>query len=133
MGDQGSGIRDTNEIRSTIQQAAQAWMTGDANAFANLFAPNGEFITPGRACRGQDAIREVTASFAARHSNVNISIMRIIIDGDQAVVEWQWQDTDDATGVRHRADDAIVIDFNDGLIARWREYIDNSPYAALAK
>jgi ketosteroid isomerase-like protein len=45
-------------------------------------------------------------------------------NGDQAVVEWQWRDTEDTTGVRHRADDAMVIDFKDGSIVRWREYID---------
>ncbi len=105
-------------------------MTGNADAFAALFAPDGEFVVPGKVHRGQAAICEVTANFAARYSNVSIDIQRIIIDGDQAVVEWHWADTKNATGVRSTADDAIVVDFKDGRIVRWREYIDTKSPAA---
>ena len=118
-----------DEIRSIIEQSAQAWTTGNADSFAALFAPDGEFVVPGKVHRGREAIRDVTASFAARYSNVNIEIRRIIVDGDQAVVEWYWEDTKNETGARSRADDAIVVDFIDGQIVRWREYIDTKSRA----
>ncbi|MBE9193523.1 SgcJ/EcaC family oxidoreductase [Gloeocapsopsis crepidinum LEGE 06123] len=67
------------EIRSRIQQAAHAWMTGNAEAFAVLFVPNGEFIVPGDRWIGQAAIRQAVADFAATHSHVQIEIQRILI------------------------------------------------------
>lgn len=111
-------------IRAIIEQAREAWISGDADGFASLFTPDGEFIVPGKHWRSRSAIREVLAGFAERYSSIHIDIRRIIVDGDQAVVEWYWEDTKNETGIRHRADDAIVVDFKDGRISRWREYID---------
>ncbi len=119
-----------DEIRTLIEQAGRAWITGDADAFATLFTPDGEFVVPGKRWRAQPAIREVLAGFAARYSDVRIDIRRIIVEGDQAVVEWYWEDTKNGTGMRNRADDAIVVDFRDGRISRWREYIDTQSPAA---
>jgi len=121
-----------DEIRAMIEQAGQAWVAGDADAFAALFTPDGEFIVPGKRLQGQAAIREVLARFAERYSDVRVDIRRTISDGDQAVVEWYWEDTKNATGVRNRADDAIVVDFKDGRISRWREYIDTQSPAVNA-
>ena len=113
-----------DEMRAMIERAGQAWVAGDADAFAALFVPDGDFIVPGKRLRGQAAIREVLAGFAERYSDVKVDIRRIIVEGDRAVVEWYWEDTKNATGVRNKADDAIVVDFRDGRISRWREYID---------
>ena len=113
-----------DEIRSIIERAGRAWVTGDADAFAALFTPDGEFVVPGKRWRGRAAVRDVLASFTQRYSDVKIDIRRVIVDGDQAVVEWYWEDTKNETGVRNKADDAIVVDFRDGQISRWREYID---------
>jgi uncharacterized protein (TIGR02246 family) len=111
-------------IHSTIEKARTAWMTGDADAFVALFTQDGEFVIPGHVYRGVDEIRTVMADFVETHSNVEIIIYRIIIDGNQAVVEWHWEDTTTETGKRMIADDAIVVDFEGELIRRWREYID---------
>lgn len=113
------------KIRSIIEQASQAWMTGNVDAFANLFAPDGKFIVPGHSYVGVAAIKQVMSEFAATHSDVKIEIKQIIADGDHAVVEWFWQDTETQTGKQQKAEDAIVIDFQEGLISRWREYIDS--------
>lgn len=114
----------SEEMRSLIQQAAQAWMLGDADAFASLFVTDGEFIVPGNRWVGQAEIRQAAADFASTHSEVKISIRRMIIEGNQAVVEWYWQDKENATNRRTQADDAIVVDFKADRISRWREYID---------
>ena len=119
-----AGFMKSEEMRSLIRQAAQAWMVGDADAFASLFVTNGEFIVPGNRWVGQAEIRKAADDFASTHSEVEISIRRIIIEENQAVVEWHWQDKENATNCRTQADDAIVVDFKDGQISRWREYID---------
>lgn len=112
-------------IRSLIERAAASWMQGHAKAFAALFTPDGEFLVPGQRVVGTKAIEKVAAEFAESHTQVRISIQRVMIDRQQAVVEWQWEDTEKSTGKQSRADDAIVIDFADGHIKRWREYIDS--------
>jgi uncharacterized protein (TIGR02246 family) len=114
---------------STIQeqlilQAAAAWISGDGEAFASLFIPEGEFIVPGNRWIGTAAICQVTTDFAAAYTGLKIEIRRIIVNGEQAVVEWHWQEVDRGTGKEGAADDTIVIDFQDGKISRWREYID---------
>jgi uncharacterized protein (TIGR02246 family) len=114
-----------NEIRNIIQQAQVAWIAGDAAGFADLFTEDGEFIVPGDRWVGRESIRKIAAEFAADYSEVDIEIQRLIIDGDQAVVEWHWEDKQTASGEHNKADDAIVVDFRDGQICRWREYIDS--------
>lgn len=109
-----------------IETARTAWLTGNADQFAALFSQDGELIIPGQVYSGTAAIRSVMAEFAQTHSVVQIQIQRIMIDGNQAVVEWHWEDTETQTGKRTVADDAIVVDFTASQISRWREYIDAS-------
>jgi uncharacterized protein (TIGR02246 family) len=118
------GIAVQSPVASLIQQAADAWMQADADAFANLFTPEGEFIVPGNRWSGRDTIRQVAADFGQDYTDITIHIHRIVQDNQQAILEWQWQETEKATGKRGSADDVIVIDFQDGKIRRWREYID---------
>ncbi|UBF27067.1 nuclear transport factor 2 family protein [Kovacikia minuta CCNUW1] len=110
--------------QSIIHQARDAWLTGNGDAFANLFTADGELIVPGQRWVGRAAIRQAVIDFSAAYSVIKIDIRRIVADGNQSVVEWHWQDTEKATGKRSAADDAIVIDFKAGQITRWREYID---------
>ena len=117
-------IMSPNKINLIIQQAKNAWINGDATAFSSLFSIDGEFLVPGNRWVGREKIRKIAADFATSSSDVKIEIRRIIIEGNQAVVEWYWENTDNSTGYRNQADDVIVIDFVEGQIYRWREYID---------
>jgi ketosteroid isomerase-like protein len=137
------------EIQKIIHQAADAWIQQDADRFASLFTPNGEFIVPGMRWVGQEAIRQAMVDFAATASAVSISISHILVGSNSfqdsllqnpsfqdpqtqhALVEWHWEDTEKSTGQRHQADDAIAIDFRNGYISRWREYIDAQSCAAI--
>lgn len=111
-------------IRTTIEKARDAWVARDADALAQLFTPDGEIIVPGQRWQGQARIREEVARFAQQYSDVKIDIRRIIVEENQAAVEWYYEDTNKATGLRNKADDAIIIVFKDGRIDRWREYFD---------
>ncbi len=112
------------DIRIAIAQARDAWIARDAEALAALFAPDGEIIVPGQRWQGQERIRQEVAHFAQQYSDVRIEIRQIIVDGDRAVVDWYYEDTENATGHRNKADDVIVISFKEGRINRWREYFD---------
>ncbi len=122
--------RKQEDIRPLLKQARDAWVARDANALAQLFAPDGELIVPGKRCQGQAKIRQEVSRFAQQYSDVKIDIRRIIVEGNQAVVEWHYEDTEKATGLRNKADDAIIVDFKDGRISRWREYFDNKTPAS---
>ena len=112
------------EIRCIIQQASEAWITGNAEAFAALFLTDGEFIVPNNRWVGQRLIRQVFTDFTAQYEVTRIEIRQLIVEDDRAVVEWYWEDREKATGKCNQADDAIVINFKAGKISRWREYID---------
>lgn len=111
-------------IRASIQQAKQAWLTGHGQDFAELFSPTGEFIVPGQQWQGPAAILTAFQGYAATHSVNAIVVHNIVIQGDRAMLEWSWDDTNWDTGKRSTADDAIAIDFVGDRIQRWREYID---------
>lgn len=117
-------VVQTKAIHASIDRARESWIQGDAAAFAALFTARGEFIVPGNRWIGPEAIRQVATDFAANSANVTIEIRRILVAGNQALVEWHWEDTEKSTGKSNRADDAIVIDFTGTQISRWREYID---------
>ncbi|WP_049802813.1 nuclear transport factor 2 family protein [Gloeothece verrucosa] len=53
-----------------------------------------------------------------------IQIKRIISQGNQGAIEWQWSDTDKKTGKKQLATDAIIFELEGGKIKYWREYID---------
>ncbi|ARV57720.1 DUF4440 domain-containing protein [Nostocales cyanobacterium HT-58-2] len=112
------------DIRTLIEQARYAWVTQDADALIQLFTLDGELIVPGKRWQGREKIREEVTQFAQQSSDVTIEIQRIIIEGNQTVVEWYYEDTEKASGHRNKADDVIVVDFKEGQIIRWREYID---------
>lgn len=112
------------EIRIAIAQAKDAWVARDDKALAALFAPDGEIIVPGQRWQGQERIRQEVTHFAQHYSDVRIEIRQVIVESDRAVVEWYYEDTENATGYRNKADDVIVINFKEGRISRWREYFD---------
>jgi uncharacterized protein (TIGR02246 family) len=116
--------RSQQDIRSLIEQAKTAWVARDADALAQLFLPDGELIVPGQRWQGQARIREGISNFSQHYMDVSITIQRIILDGNQAAVEWHYEDTEKATGQRNRVDDVIVIEIKDGRISYWREYFD---------
>jgi uncharacterized protein (TIGR02246 family) len=117
------------QIQTIVLKARDAWVKGDAAAFANLFTAKGEFVVPGQRWQGRDVIRTESARFLENFT-VSIQIRTVLVEGNQAAVEWDWQETpkqadQDGRKPTNQAQDAILIDFENGQIRRWREYIDS--------
>lgn len=119
-------IKQQNHIRTTIEIARDAWIRQDIEALVQLFTPDGLLILPGQRWQGQERIREELDRFAQSSSEVRIEIKRMIIEGNQAAVEWYYEDVEKATGNRNRADDVVVVDFEGNRISCWREYFDTA-------
>ena len=113
-----------DEMRAAILNQIRAWEQGDAAGLANGFIPDGEIVIAGKVIRGRDALRATVTRFASRHSDIKVVVHRMIFGEDSVAVEYRWEDTKNETGARYIADDAVWVDFRDGLIARWREYWD---------
>jgi uncharacterized protein (TIGR02246 family) len=112
-----------NRIREQIKKAVLCWQTGDADGFANLFTLDGEFIDPQQQWFGQSSIRNAVALFAQKNCQVKFSIRRILIDGNVAAIE-RSRENDEEMSDRTSSEDFIVVDFRNGQISRWREYLD---------
>lgn len=121
---------DHHTIEQVVKQAKTAWEQGNAQLFVELFAPDGELVVPGQRWQGSDGIRQAMEAFTQSGAQVAVTIQRIMPTREGAVVEWVWHETDAETGQHHTAEDAIVIDFKDGYIQRWREYIDSQTPSA---
>lgn len=107
-----------------IETARNAWLEGDADTFADLFTTSGQMIVPGQSWTGRDSIRVTMRDYSTNFSVISIDIKHTIIEGYRASVEWSWHDMERDTGRQSRADDVIILTFQDALIAQWREYID---------
>jgi uncharacterized protein (TIGR02246 family) len=111
-------------IYSLIEQAKSAWIDRNADTLSQLFTLDGELVLPGESWKGRQKIREEIDKFSQQYKDVVITIHRVIIDGNQAAVEWQYEDTEIATNKRNLADDVIILEVKDGQISYWREYFD---------
>ncbi len=114
-----------DEMHMAILNQIHAREQGDADGLANAFMPDGEIVVAGKLIKGRDALRTTVTRFSSRHSDVKVILRRITFGENCAAVEYRWEDTKNETGERYIADDAVWVDFRDGLIARWREYWDN--------
>ncbi len=114
----------SKEVQALVRKVRHAWLTRNADEFVNLFAANGDFITPSIRCVGPTEIRHAFTDYAAAFDEVQIDIHSVIQEGDRIVIEWDWHDREKATGKRTQAEDAISIELEGEKIRRWREYID---------
>ena len=114
-----------DEMRAAILNQIGAWETGDAERLAAGFTPDGAIVVSGKLIAGHEALQATVRRFAGRHSDVKVIVRRIIFGEACAAVEYRWEDTKNETGERYVADDAVWVDFRDGLISGWREYWDN--------
>jgi hypothetical protein len=86
-------------------------------------------VVPGRHWQGREAIRTESANFLDNFT-VSIQIHTMLVEENQAAIEWDWQETlkqADQNGLRptNKAQDAILINFENDQIRCWQEYIDD--------
>jgi uncharacterized protein (TIGR02246 family) len=114
------------QVRALIARQARAWEHADVEAIVADFAPDCLFIAPGGRWQGHHALRAAAEASFAASTAVQITITRVLLDGDQGAVEWTWSETGRADGRRHTVEDGIIFQLSAGKISYWREYFDTA-------
>ncbi len=106
-----------------VYDHAKAWETGDYELLVSILHEDVIFAYPGRRLDKKETIEDLIA-FSSSFMDTNIYINRIIVDGDDLAVEWQFASTSIETGNRTAVSDAIIGKIKDGKIILWKEYLD---------
>jgi limonene-1,2-epoxide hydrolase len=61
-------------------------------------------------------------AFLTEAAVVDVSVRRVLVDGDDGAVEWVW--TERRGDELVTMEDAIAFSVRDGLVTYWREYFD---------
>jgi uncharacterized protein (TIGR02246 family) len=105
-------------------QRIRAWRDEDLEAIMAGYADDIVHVSPYGRRVGVADMRAVNARYLAEYTAFDVQLHRLVVEGDQAALEWTWSETRRADGLRHSADDAIVFALRDGKISYWREYFD---------
>ena len=116
-------LSDRALIKDMVDAHARAWKTGDRQLLDSLLHEDVVFAYPGRRLDKQQTLEDLDY-FAEHFDNVNVYIKKIIIDGNDVAVEWQFAATKKETGQRQVVSDAIIGEVKDGQFIIWKEYLD---------
>lgn len=112
-------------IEAILKKQALAWEQGDVSSIVEDFDPLATFIAAGYTFQGVEAIQQAAEDYFRQFTDTKVTIKRVIIDGNQGAVEWDWSDRNKKTGQQSEAEDAIIFELQDnGKISYWREYIE---------
>lgn len=109
--------------KEVVYKHARAWESRDYQLFESILHDELVFAYPGRRMN----INETLLEFIDYHKSFNdtrVYINKIIIDGEDLAVEWQFASTNRKTGNRTAVSDAIIGKVKDGKILVWKEYLD---------
>jgi ketosteroid isomerase-like protein len=125
----GCSVQDHNSetkketLTKMVHQHAEAWVTGDMELLDSLLHDDIIFAYPGRRLNKLQTLEDL-AYFRDHFNDTKIYINKIIIDGDNLGVEWQFATTKKETGERQVVSDAIIGKVKDDKFIIWKEYLD---------
>ena len=109
--------------KELVYKHAKAWETGDYELLNEILHEDIIFAYPGRRLNKQEILADLI-DYKKSFKNTNIYINKIIINGNDLAVEWQFASTNIKTGNRTAVSDAIIGKIKDGKIIVWKEYLD---------
>ena len=110
-------------IKNLVLQHAKAWETGDYELLDSILHEDLVFAYPGRRLNKQETLKDLI-DYNATSKDTKIYVNKVIIDGNDLAVEWQFASTNKLTGNRTAVSDAIIGKIKDGKIIIWKEYLD---------
>jgi uncharacterized protein (TIGR02246 family) len=118
-----------DDVWAFLLARAEAWRRGDLEAIMAGYAPEVVFVAPGVRLAGLAALRKNTQRYLAVYTDIDVTLTRLILDGEQGALEWTWAETRRTDGQRRTVEDAIVFVLRAGQIVSWREYFDTAALA----
>ena len=110
-------------IVKLVEDHAKAWETGDIGLMDKILHEDIIFAYPGRRLNKTQTLEDLEY-FRNNFNDTKVYINKIIIDGNNVAVEWQFATTEIKTGKRQVVSDAIVGEIKDGRWIVWKEYLD---------
>ena len=117
-------VSTKEEITQMVRRQARAWEEQNVMAIADDFAEDAIFIAAGFRFEGKQRIQQAARDYFNQFHNTSVEIERIIIDGNEGAVQWDWSDRNRQSGQEGFAEDAIIFELENGKIVYWREYIE---------
>ena len=118
-----AGIKNEQIAKELVNRHAKAWETGDVKLLDSVLHEDAVFAYPGRRLNKQETLTDLV-DYSKSFKDTRIYISKIIIDGDDVAVEWQFASTSIKTGNRTAVSDAVIGRIKDGKIIVWKEYLD---------
>ena len=110
-------------IEAIIYNHARAWETGDYELLESILHEDLIFAYPGRRMNKQETLMDFV-EYNKSFNDTKIYVSKIIVDGDDLAIEWQFASTNIKTGNRTAVSDAIIGKMKDEKIIVWKEYLD---------
>lgn len=114
---------DKKRIDNMVRAHAKAWETGDKQLLDSLLHNDIVFAYPGRRLNKSQTLEDLDY-FSENYNETRVYINKIIIDGDNVAVEWQFATTKKDDKTRQVVSDAIIAKIKDGKFIVWKEYLD---------
>ncbi len=110
------------QVERMVYDHARAWETGDEALLASLLHADSVFAYPGRRLTKEQTLEDLRY-FRDHYTDTKVYVRRIVIEGDEVAVEWQFATTNEK-GQREVVSDAIIATLKDGKFLTWKEYLD---------
>jgi uncharacterized protein (TIGR02246 family) len=121
-------------VREVLATYIRAWETQDPELITTIFTPEATYHERvlGDPIPDREAIRRYWAEKVVRaQGNISCRLLRLYIDGDTAIAEWEAEFDDLAQGVRKRMKEIAVLEFEGTRIRSLREYWASESLGAL--
>ena len=116
-------INENDLVKNLILLHKDAWEKDDYKLLESILDENLTFAYPGRVMGKQEALKDFS-DYQKSFKDTKIYINRIVIDGNDFAVEWQFASTNIKTGNRTSVSDAIIGKAKGNKIVVWKEYLD---------
>lgn len=117
------GDNNRNMIEQMVRDHAKAWETGDMELLDSLLHEDVVFAYPGRRLNKNQTMEDLDY-FTGHFKDTKVYISKVIIDGNNVAVEWQFATTKIENGERQVVSDAIIGEVKDNKFIVWKEYLD---------
>ena len=118
-----SKLKNEAFAKELVYKHAKAWETGDIEILSEILHQDVIFAYPGRRLNKTETLQDLI-DYNKSFKDTKIYINKVIVDGDNLAVEWQFASTNKKTGNRTAVSDGIIGKVKDGKIIVWKEYLD---------